>query len=55
MATWELQCTNWKNKFTYMMIGEDLEDYYLPLRTLFPENGQEVEGPNCSYKAMSSE
>jgi DNA-directed RNA polymerase subunit RPC12/RpoP len=52
MATWELQCPNCKNKFTYMVIGEELEDYYLPLRPLFPENGQEVVCPNCSYKAI---
>jgi DNA-directed RNA polymerase subunit RPC12/RpoP len=53
MATWELQCPNCKNKFAYMRItDDDLENYYLPLRPIFPEDGLEVECPDCSFKAV---
>jgi hypothetical protein len=31
---------------------DDLQNYYLPLRPAFPEEGLEIECPNCSYRAI---
>jgi hypothetical protein len=52
MATWILQCPNWKTDFEHSQINDvGMASYYLPLKPDLPPKGVECTCPRCGSKA----
>jgi hypothetical protein len=50
MANWELKCEQCGRSFTFAEIEDTLENYYLPARPNFPNEGLSLECPHCLTK-----
>jgi DNA-directed RNA polymerase subunit RPC12/RpoP len=51
MAAWGLNCASCNQNLTKFLIKDTLESYFFPEKPDFPEDGKELECPNCGYKA----
>ena len=53
MPSWNLTCQNCSESFTHSKIeGGNLANYFVPQKPEFPEEGQELQCPNCNTKAQ---
>jgi rubredoxin len=51
MARWTLRCDNCNFEFTHSMIDQaSAIDFFEPSKPEFPEDGAELECPNCGSK-----
>jgi rRNA maturation endonuclease Nob1 len=51
MASWVLECIHCNAIFTHSAIEEGLENYFLPIKPVFPEDGQSMSCPQCGHSA----
>jgi hypothetical protein len=52
MAHWMLTCPKCLASFRHSEVAEaTAEDYFLPLRPQFPEDGSDIECPDCGHFA----
>jgi DNA-directed RNA polymerase subunit RPC12/RpoP len=51
MASWQLTCLNCEREFTHSVIANNLDNYYLPIKPDFPEDGMEFRCPHCGNKS----
>jgi DNA-directed RNA polymerase subunit RPC12/RpoP len=52
MAKWNLKCPYCKNDFTHSLINDySLSEFLMPMKPALPDDGTEIECPNCGHKA----
>ena len=49
MAAWALRCPNCNSKFAHAPVANTLENYYLPIKPIFPADGKLIHCPNCRH------
>jgi hypothetical protein len=52
MSNWGLKCRECGHSFSFSEIEDTLENYYLPVRPIFPKEGLLRECPVCFSKRV---
>jgi hypothetical protein len=50
MPNWGLKCKQCSHTFTFAEIEDTLENYYVPVKPVFPKEGLLKECPHCAFK-----